>query len=196
MVLVVKSHLQCRRYKKCGFDPWVRRFPWRRDRLSTPVFLGFPCDSAGKESACNVGELGSIPGLGRSSGVGNGNPLQYSCLENPKDWGAWWAIVHGVTKSQTWPSNKERGPLTYTSVSRLFFFLYWHPVYYIQRKTETLQEDLKTNYTAWATGGRIKKFKSSCNILLPLPIRGLLQTQNLIAMVKFYLFQTRGYQCW
>ena len=52
-------------------------------------------------SACNVGDLGSIPGSGRSSGEGNGNPLQYSCLENPMDRGAWWAAVHGVVKSRT-----------------------------------------------------------------------------------------------
>ena len=51
---------------------------WRRDRLPTPVFLGFPCGSAGKESACIVGDLGSIPGMGRSPGEGNGNPLHYS----------------------------------------------------------------------------------------------------------------------
>ena len=54
-----------------------------------------------KASACNVGDLGSIPGSGRSSGEGNGTPLQYSCLENPMDVGAWWAIVHGVAKSRT-----------------------------------------------------------------------------------------------
>ena len=62
-------------------------------------FLGGP---DGKESTCNVEDLGSIPGLGRSPGEGNGNPLQYSCLENPMDTGAWQAIVHRVvTKSQT-----------------------------------------------------------------------------------------------
>ena len=55
----------------------------------------------GKASACNVGELGSITGLGRSPGEGNGNRLQYSCLENPIDRGAWWATVHGVAKSWT-----------------------------------------------------------------------------------------------
>ena len=54
-----------------------------------------------KRLAYNVGDLGSIPGLGRSSGEGNGNPLQYSCLENPMDGGAWWATVHGVGKSRT-----------------------------------------------------------------------------------------------
>ena len=53
-------------------------------------------------SAYNVGDLGSIPGLGRSSGEGNGNPLQYSCLENTIDRGAWWNIVHGVTESRIW----------------------------------------------------------------------------------------------
>ena len=55
----------------------------------------------GKESACNAGDLGSIPGLGRSAGEGHGNPLQYSCLENSVDRGAWQAAVHMVTKSQT-----------------------------------------------------------------------------------------------
>ena len=52
-------------------------------------------------SACNVGNMGSIPGLGRSPGEGNGNPLHYSCLENPMDGGAWRAAVHGVAKSRT-----------------------------------------------------------------------------------------------
>ena len=54
-----------------------------------------------KASACNVGDPGSIPGLGRSPGEGNGNLLQYSCLENSMDGGAWWATVHGVAKSRT-----------------------------------------------------------------------------------------------
>ena len=67
------------------FDPWVRKVPWRRDRLPTPVFLGFPGGSAGKESACNAGDLGSISGLERSPGGGHGNPRQYSCLENPHE---------------------------------------------------------------------------------------------------------------
>ena len=64
-----------------------------------------PGGSDGKVSAYNVGDPGSIPGSGRSSGEGNGNPLQYSCLENPMDRGAWWATVHGVAKSQTRLSN-------------------------------------------------------------------------------------------
>ena len=62
---------------------------------------GFPGGSEDKASACNAGDLGLIPWLGRSPGEGNGNPLQYSCPENPMDRGAWWATVHGVTKSQT-----------------------------------------------------------------------------------------------
>ena len=61
---------------------------WRRDRLPTLVFSGFPGGSDGKEFACNVGDLGSIPGLGRSPGGGHGNPLQYYGLENPMDRGA------------------------------------------------------------------------------------------------------------
>ena len=63
--------------------------------------MGFPGGSEVKASVCNVGDPGSIPGLGRSPGEGNGNPLQDSCLENPMDRGAWWATVHGVTKSWT-----------------------------------------------------------------------------------------------
>ena len=74
----------------------VRKIHWRRDRLPTPVFLGFPCGSAGKESACNAGDLGSILGLGRSPGEGNGYPVQYPGLENSMD-----CIVHGVPKSWT-----------------------------------------------------------------------------------------------
>ena len=65
------------------FDSWVGKFPWRRDRLPTSVFLGFPGGSDGKESTCNAGDLDSIPGLERSPGGRQGNPLQYSCLENP-----------------------------------------------------------------------------------------------------------------
>ena len=62
---------------------------------------GFPGGSDGKASACNAGDPGSVLGSGRSPGEGNGNPLQYSCLENSKDGGAWWATVHGVPESQT-----------------------------------------------------------------------------------------------
>ena len=63
--------------------------------------FGFSGDSDGKESACNARDPGSIPGSGRSPGGGNGNPLQYSCLENSIDRGAWRAAVHGVAKSRT-----------------------------------------------------------------------------------------------
>ena len=63
--------------------------------------MDFPGGSEGKQSACNAGDTGSIPDWGRSPGEGNGNPFQYSCLENSMNRGAWWATVHGVTKSQT-----------------------------------------------------------------------------------------------
>ena len=71
-----------------GFTPW--------NSLGSPHIRGFPCGSSGKESACNAGDLGSIPGLRRSPGEGKGYSLQYSGLENFRD-----CIVHGVTKSQT-----------------------------------------------------------------------------------------------
>ena len=81
--------------RRPGFNPWVGKICWRRDRLPTPVFLGFPCGSAGKESIRNA-DQSSIPGSGRSPGEGKGYPLQYSGLENFMD-----CIVHGVEKSQT-----------------------------------------------------------------------------------------------
>ena len=68
------------------------------DYRSYKVDKGFPPSSVSKESACNAGDLGSIPRSGRSPGGGNGNPLQYPCLENPIDRGAWQATVHGVTR--------------------------------------------------------------------------------------------------
>ena len=70
-------------------------------RLRERFLLGFPGGSVSKESTCNKGDPGSIPGWGRSPGEGNGNPLQYPCLEDPGDRGVWWATVRGVAKSQT-----------------------------------------------------------------------------------------------
>ena len=94
------SHIAGRRFYPLshqgspGFNSWVGKIHWRRDRLPTPIFLDFPCGSNGKESTCNVENLGSIPGERK------GYPLRYSGLENFMD-----CIVHGVAKSQTWLSN-------------------------------------------------------------------------------------------
>ena len=65
------------------------------------ILIDIPGGSDGEESACNVGDLSLIPGLRRSPGGGNGNPLQYSCLKNPMNGGIWWTTVHGVMKSKT-----------------------------------------------------------------------------------------------
>ena len=89
------------------------------DRVRMTSDRGFLGGSEGKASACNAGDLSLIPGSGRSPGEGNGNPLQYSCLENSMDGGAWWATVHEITKSQTRLSNftlqskddQNRGPI-------------------------------------------------------------------------------------
>ena len=80
---------------------------------------GFPGGSEGKASAYNAGDPGSIPGSGRCLGEGNGNPLQYRCLENPMEGGAWWATVHGVTKSWTRLSD-----FTFTGHYRLVYLNY------------------------------------------------------------------------
>ena len=79
------------------------------------ILLDFPCGSDSKDFACNAEDWGLIPGSGRSPGEGNGNPPQYSRLENPMDRGAWWTIVHGVTKSWTRLSDNI-----------LTTYLYWH----------------------------------------------------------------------
>ena len=89
-----KEEIQQLRQRKS----WAASGVW--SELYTPL-LCFPGGSEGKASACNAGDLGSIPGSGRSPGEGNGNPLQYSFLENPMDRGSWQTIVHRVTKSQT-----------------------------------------------------------------------------------------------
>ena len=78
---------------------------WNGEFLLVREQRDFPGGSDGKASVYKVGDLGSSPGLGKSPGEGNGNPLQYYCLENPMDRGAWWATVHGVEKSRTWLSD-------------------------------------------------------------------------------------------
>ena len=97
----VKNHLQCRRPQ---FDSWVGKMPWRRDKLPTPVFLGFPCGSAGKESACNLGDWVKSLGWEDSPGEGKDTPLQCS---GPREfyglYSPWGRKVrksaHGVAKS-------------------------------------------------------------------------------------------------
>ena len=93
--------------KGFGEDIWARYFLGCRCWGLTPCLsesdlcgVYFPGGSGGKASAYSAGDLGSVPGLARSPGEGNGSPLQYSYLENPIDGGAWWATVHGVTKSR------------------------------------------------------------------------------------------------
>ena len=78
----------------------------RKESPALCCLQGFPSGSEGKAAACNEGDPGSIPGSGRSPGEGNGNPLQFSCLENPMEGGAWQATVHGVAKGQTRLSDK------------------------------------------------------------------------------------------
>ena len=90
-----------------------------------------------RESACNAGDLGLIPGLGRSPGKGNGNPLQYSCLENPMDGGVWWATVHVFAKSQTRLSDFTHS-LTHSEISRKLVILREHLMQrWSQPRTET-----------------------------------------------------------
>ena len=85
--------------------PHLFPIEWKLAQARNYIFatcsVGFPGGSDGKESACIVGDLGSVPGSGRSPGEGNGYPIQYSCLENSKDRGAWQATVHEIAKSWT-----------------------------------------------------------------------------------------------
>ena len=106
-----------------------KEFPWRRDRLCNPIFLGFPDVSDHKESACNAGNLGSIPGLGRSSEGGHDNPLQYSCLEKTPVQNSLVSYSHGVTKSQTQLSNYAHS--TYIHYITHLYLLHYY--YYSNR---------------------------------------------------------------
>ena len=94
----VRNPLLCRRPR---FDSWVRKFPWKRERLPTPVFLGFPGGSDGKEYTCSAGDLGLIPGW--EDPLEERVAIHSSILawRIPKDRGTWWATVHGVAKSRT-----------------------------------------------------------------------------------------------
>ena len=91
----------CFRNPKTGINKAPQDKESKRPLNTIMFYLGFPGGSDGKESAYNAGDLGSTPGSGRSPGEGNGNPLQYSCLENLMDRGAWRATFGGVAKSQT-----------------------------------------------------------------------------------------------
>ena len=95
--------------QRTWFNSWVRKIRWGRDRLPTPIFLGFPYGSASKESASNAGDLGSIPGLGRCPEEGKGYPHQYFGLEDSMD-----CIVHRIAKSRTWLSNFHTHTHTHT----------------------------------------------------------------------------------
>ena len=104
------------------------------------TYMGFTGGSVGKESACSRGDLGMIPGLGRSSGRGNDNPLQCSCLENPMDRGAWQATVHGVAKNQTRLSTAQHIIYIYIYVY-IYIYMYTHTyihIYTHTRITESL----------------------------------------------------------
>ena len=102
------------------FDSWVGKICWRRDKLLTPVFLGFPCGSAGKESSWNAGDLGLIPGLGRSPGEGKGYPLQYSGLENSMD-----CMVHGGRKESDTTNDSH---FNFSVLSKGDRNLEWHSI--------------------------------------------------------------------
>ena len=107
--------------------------------FSLPALYG----SEVKASVCNAGDLGSIPGLGRSSGEGNDNPFQYSCLENPMDGVAWWATFHGVPKSRTQLSN-----FTFTSTFSLQSLLLQFLLCFLIRKgLQSISRTVKLIYS-------------------------------------------------
>ena len=103
------------------FHSWVGKNPWRKHRLSTLVFLGFPGGSHCKESACNAGDLGSIPRLGRSPGGEHGNSPQYSRVENPHGQRSLVGCIHGTAKSWT----RRLSDLSAHTVHTLFFVVFY-----------------------------------------------------------------------
>ena len=126
------------RIDACGSWPVLRGIRWKlilASHHSFPLVTalsfekrqaslgGFPCGSDGKESASCVGDPGSIPGWGRSPGGGHGNPLLYSCLENPMDREAWLATVHGVAWSQIWLSDYHYTQASLTHYFSLFLLI-------------------------------------------------------------------------
>ena len=125
------------------FLPKIR---WRRDRLPTPVFLGFPCGSAGEESACNAGDLSLIPGLGRSPGEGKDYPLRYSGLENSTE-----CIVHGVAKRRTQLSDFHFHLHVLGTRSALFLMTAprsEHEQFHIPIRTQTTEADIQWEASA------------------------------------------------
>ena len=125
--------------------------------------INFPGGSGGKASAYNAGDLGSIPGSGRSPGEGNGNPLQYSCLENPMDRGAWWATVRGVAKSRTRLSD-----FTYLFKSMVFCYSSLNGLKLTSKCRETLKNFCLARKKSKRTG-------VGCHFLL----QGIFLTQGL-----------------
>ena len=99
-------------------------FNKRDDEVIWWLIVGFPRGSDGKEPICNAGDPGLIPGFGRSAGEGNGQPLQYSCLENSKDRGAWWPTVHGVAELVVaeWLTHFLSGDFMSLNI---LFLIYW-----------------------------------------------------------------------
>ena len=95
---IPKVEMLSRNYKLRQIKPKNKKFFFFFFSRKLPLIWSSPCSSVGKESVCNSGDLGSVPGSGRSLGEGNGNSLQYSCLENHMDRGAWQAKVHGITR--------------------------------------------------------------------------------------------------
>ena len=113
------------------FDSWVRKIHWRRYWLPTPIFLGIPGGSAGKESTCSAGDLGSVPGSGISLGEGNGNPFQNSCLENSTSpFKTCWIL-------EKWDSRKRQASVSLITLFILCFLTY---LKYFLRATVTWEQ--------------------------------------------------------
>ena len=105
--------------------------------------IGFPCSSVGKKSACNAGDLGSIPGSGKSPGEGSGNPLDYSCLENSMDRGAWQATVHGVTRVRHDLATKRQQIFNWRIIALHYCVSFCHPSTRISHRYKDVPSLLK-----------------------------------------------------
>ena len=154
--------------------------PWRRDRRPTPVSLGFPSGSHGKESACNARNMGSVPGLGRSPGGGHGIPLKYSCLENP-------CGQRSLVGYSPWVSESQSNTTEWLNTAQHTVFMNWKTQFCKDNNTKKYFNHILTlvvsfclsaiwqanskNYMKYKKSGTINIFMNKKNMVKNIPCK-------------------------